>query len=265
MGKKKNYVRNSKGRFAKRPVVATTGFTLRDMVVKKGLAKGSRSSLAKLVRSVAEPKDTNNDPVIYAFNPNNSTCSAAVDLIAPTLDLIAHGSQNGQRIGNRIYLKKFDLRLSFNMFPAYVNSASFRPGYVQIWLATLKDSPSTLPNATDLGRIYDDGSGASGPDGTMLATLRNLNRDYFNFRYYKKFKLGGASFGGSYNNNDYPVSKLLTIKNVVTGQVRYNDTTAVCNKYMFMFMTFTACDNTPVTTQAAVDCQFYSSISYTDV
>jgi len=223
--------------------------------------KSVKATFAKLVREVAEKKTTNNDPIGYTFNANNTTCSPAVDLIATTLDAIAHGSQNGQRIGNDIYVHKFDLKLSFSFLPGAI--ATVRPGYVQVWVATLKDSPSTLPNATDLGRIYDDGGGSSGPDGTMLATLRNLNKDYFNFKAYKMFKLGPS--GTLYANNDFPINVQMTIPGLIKGRVRYNDTTAVCNKYCFMFMAFTSADNTPVLATIPVDCQYYVSVSYSDV
>lgn len=223
--------------------------------------KNIKATFSKLVREVAEKKSTNTDPAIYAFNANNSSCSPAVDIMATSLDAIAHGSQNGQRIGNDIYVHRFEMRLALTMLPAAI--ATVRPGYVQIWIGTLKDAPSALPNATDLGRLYDDGGGASGPDGTVLATLRNLNRDYFNIKHYSIHKLGSA--GTLYPNNDYPISLRLTIPNLMKGRVRYNDTTAATNKYMFMWMAFTSADNTPILAQVPVDCQYYLSCSYSDV
>ena len=223
--------------------------------------KNIKSTFAKLVREVAEKKSTNTDPAIYAFNANNSTCSPAIDLLAITLDAISQGSANGQRVGNDIYVHQFELRVAFTMLPGAI--ATVRPGYVQIWVGSLKDSPGTIPNATDLGRIYDDGGGASGPDGTVLATLRNLNKDYFNFKYYGLHKIGAA--GTLYPNNDYPASVRLTIPNLMKGRVRYNDSTAATNKYMCMWMAFTSCDNTPILAQVPVDCQYYVSCKYSDV
>lgn len=233
-----------------------------------------KRTIAKLVQDMAEKKQANNDPTNYAFsfagNGQNTACYPAVDLVAPTLDAIGQGVSNGQRIGNRIRIHQYELRLNFAITPAYAASASYRPGYVQLWIATLKDSPSTLPNATDLGRIYDDGGGASGPDGTMLTTLRDLNRDYFNFKIYKMFKIGASGFGGAsaaYANNDFPACVQMKIPDILKGEVRFNDTTAVCNKYAFMFMTFTACDNVPLATgtPAPVDCTYYINCKYSDI
>lgn len=236
---------------------ATTKKAMTQLVGKKNI----KATFSKLVREVAEKKSTNTDPAIYAFNANNSTCSPAIDIMATSLDAIGHGSQNGQRIGNDIYVHHFEMRIALTMLPAAIGTV--RPGYVQIWIGNLKDSPNTIPSATDLGRLYDDGGGASGPDGTVLATLRNLNRDYYNFKHYSIHKIGAA--GTLYPNNDYPISIRLSIPNLMKGRVRYNDTTAACNKYMFMWMAFTSADNTPILAQIPVDCQYYLSCKYSDI
>lgn len=236
---------------------ARTKKSMQQLVGKKNI----KATFSKLVREVAEKKTTNTDPLIYAFNANNSSCSPAVDLMAISLDAIGQGVSNGQRIGNDIYVHDMTIRIAMTMLPGAI--ATVRPGYVQIWIGTLKDSPASLPNATDLGRLYDDGGGASGPDGTVLATLRNLNKDYFNFKHYSIHKLGSA--GTLYPNNDYPISLRINIPGIVKGRVRYNDTTAATNKYCFMWMAFTSSDNTPILAQVPVDCQYYVSCKYSDI
>jgi len=240
---------SSAGAKSKKGVVSAT----------QAVKKTPKQVISKIVREIAEKKTTNNEPQSYLFNLTNSACSAPVDLVFAALDGITQGPANGQRIGNEIYVHEYELRMSFSMLPA---ASGLAPVLVQMWIATLKDDPAKLPTVTDLGRIYDDGGGVSGPDGTMLATLRNLNTDYWNFKVYKSFKLGFS--GGSMPNNECPVNVLMKVPNLVKGKVRYNDATVVCNKHAFLFMTYTTLDNTPVTVRL-VDCQYYVACKYSDI
>lgn len=223
--------------------------------------KSIKATFSKLVREVAEKKSTNTDPLKYVFNLNNTTCSPAVDLMSISLDAIAHGSLEGQRIGNEIYVHEMTVKLSISMATLLV----LKPGFVQIWIGTLKDSPSSTPNAADLTKLYDDGGGAVGPDGTVLATLRNLNYDYFNIKHYSIHKLGYAATSSGSNNNDFPMNIRMKIPNLVKGRVRYNDTTAACNKYMFMWMAFTTYDGSIIPGTNPVECDYYVSCKYSDV
>lgn len=227
-----------------------------------------RKPMVNLIKNtiykMAEIKSVNTDPVTYAFNANNTTCSPAVDLCTP-LNQIASGNIDGSRIGNRIRLVKYDLRMTFNINSSYSSSGTFRGGYVQVWLATLKGDKFGQPNATDLTRIYNDGSGSGGPDQTVLQSMRDLNRDYYNFRYYKKFKLGPA--GGNYVNNDFPAQRFLTIRNIFKKgtQVTWNDSFTQPDKAMYMFCHFVECTGATLTVTVPVDCQYYISCRYIDL
>lgn len=237
-------------------------------VVRKAKRVAKKKMMTNFVKNtiykMAEAKSVNTDPVIYSFNANNSTCSPAYDLCAP-LNQIATGNTDGSRIGNRIRLLKYDLRMSFNINSSYSSNGTFRGGYVQVWLATLKGDKFGLPNATDLTRIYNDGSGSAGPSANPLDALRDLNRDYFSFRYYKKFKLGPA--GGNYVNNDFPAQRFLTIRDVFKKgtEIVWNDSFTQPNKAMFLFCHFVECTGAQLTVSVPVDCQYYLSVKYIDV
>lgn len=228
----------------------------------------SKKPMVNLIKNtiykMAEVKSVNTDPVIYAFNANNSTCSPSYDLCAP-LNQIATGNTDGSRVGNRIRLLKYDLRMSFNINSSYSSSGTFRGGYVQVWLATLKGDKFGAPNATDLTRIYNDGNSSSGPSANPLDALRDLNRDYFNFRYYKKFKLGPA--GGNYVNNDFPAQRFLTIRNIFKKgtEVTWNDAFTQPNRAMYLFMHFVECTGAQLTVTVPCDCQYYISARYIDL
>lgn len=239
--------------------------------VRKGVRRvrrGAAPNFARKVKSVmlnyAEVKSVNTDPTTYAFNANNSTCSPAVDLCV-CLENIATGNTDGSRVGNRIRLKQFDLVCNLTMNPSYVSSATFRGGMVQIWLATLKSDKFGTPNATDLTRIYEDGSGSVGPSSSMLETLRDLNKNYFNFHAYRKFKLGPS--GSPYPNNDFPIQKSVVFKNIFKPNttVVYNDGLLATNKAMFMFCHFTEITSQPLTVSVPVTMEYFVRCKYIDI
>lgn len=212
--------------------------------------------------NICEVKSVNQDPTSYGFLGDNSVCSPAVSLVG-CIENTSTGNTDGARIGNRIVIKEFNVKMNFTMAPGYVSGATFRPGYVFVWLATLKSDPAGSPNAVDLTRIYDDGSGAAGPDHTVLSTMRNLNRNYFNFIRHKRFKLGGA--GSPYPNNDFPIQKSLTFKNVLKGEVIYNDGLLANNKKLYMFCHFVTVDSVRLTVTPPVLCDYYVSCKYLDL
>lgn len=230
------------------------------------VSRRSSATFAKKVRNVlmktCEVKNVNTDPLQYGFNANNGTCSSAVDLCAP-LENMSIGATDGARLGNRIRLKRYDLRMCFTMNPDYVNGNTFRPGYVQVWLATLKTDKSAMPNAVDLTRIYEDGGASSGPNHLVINSLRDLNRNYYNFHAYKKFKLGGAT--NAYPNNDFPIQKFLTFKNILKGEVVWNDTTLSCNKALYLFCHFVTVDSIQLSISVPIICDFYISCKYIDI
>lgn len=253
------YVRYRRRRNAKKPV----------RKVRKGVRRVRRSTrgafsrkVKKVISRMAEVKSVNTDPTTYAFNANNSTCSPAVDLTTP-LEQIATGNTNGSRIGNRVQLKRYDIRMNFYMNPTYVSGATFRPGFVHVWFGTLKNDKFAQPNATDLTRLYDDGSGSAGPDQTVLSTLRDINKDYFNIHAYRKFKLGGA--GSPYPNNDFPIQKTIIVKNLLKGQVVWNDGLLAVNKSMYLWAHFTTVDSVNITIVPPILCDYYLSVKYTDL
>lgn len=237
--------------------------------VRKGVRRvrrSTRSTFARKVKKVitrmAEVKSVNTDPTNYAFNANNGTCSSAVDLTT-ALEQIATGNTNGSRIGNRVQLKRYDIRMNFYMNPTYVSGATFRPGFVHVWFGTLKSDKFAQPNSTDLSRLFDDGNGSISPDNTVLSTLRDVNKDYFNIHAYRKFKLGGA--GSPYPNNDFPIQKTLIVKNLLKGQVVWNDGLLAVNKAMFMWCHFTTVDSVLLTVTVPVLCDYYISCKYVDM
>jgi len=216
------------------------------------------SIIKKVVRSLAEKKSVNTDPIAYTFNGNNATMSAAVDLTAP-LVAIAQGNTDGTRVGNRIRLTRYTLKIAFNFLGG---ASGVDQGVVQMFIGRMKNDPSGTPNATDLARIYQDGASTASADGTMLATLRDINTDYFQIVAYRKFKLGLATAS---NNNDFPLYQEFVIDNLLKGDVIYNDALTPANKFLFMWCQVTSLDDTNIITSSQVAARYYISCEYTDI
>jgi len=222
------------------------------------------SVIKKVVRSLAEKKSVNTDPQTYTFNASNATMSAAVDLAAP-LAAIAQGNTDGTRVGNRIRLVRYTLKINFNAFYNTGVPATDVPLVVQMFIGRLKQDPAQLPSSTDLGRIYDDGSGSAGADGTMLSTLRDINTEYFNIVAYRKFKLGIAiGTGNTYANNDFPLCQEFVLNDLLKGEVIFNDALTPVNKFLYMWCTATRLDSA-TTSAAPCVCRYYISCQYTDI
>lgn len=225
--------------------------------------KGNMVTLIKqTVKSMAEVKHSNVDPTNYGFNANNTTCSPAVDLTL-ALESIGQGANDGSRVGNQIMIKRYDMTMNFYMFPAYISGATFRPGFVHIWIGYLKSDKYGTPNATDLLKLKQDGGNSVGVDQTVLSTLRKDNLDYFTIVAKRKFKLGGS--GSPYPNNDFPIQKSIKFKNLLKGKVIYNDASSINNKSLFMWCHFVTVDSVPLTVSIPVLCDYFIECDYIDI
>lgn len=220
------------------------------------------SIIKRVVRSLAEKKSVNTDPVNYTFNNVNTTMSPAVDLTT-ALSGIAQGNTDGTRVGNRIRLARYTLKINFFIAPTVVAPGAYM---VQMFIGTLKQDPAQLPSATDLTRIYEDGVGSAGADGTMLSTIRDINTEYFKIVAYKKFKLGPAdsSVLSGQPNNDFPFFQEFVINDLLKGEVTYNDALTPSNKFLYMWCTATSLYDV-ATTSPPVLCRYYVSCQYTDI
>lgn len=250
--------------------------------VKKAVKQTPKAIIAKVVRDLAEKKSFNTDPVLMGFSSRNTFMSPndgsgpppvlqAHNLCAP-LNITSQGAGAGDRIGNKIYIHDYSIRMNFTVNKTYLSSATFLPGVVQVWIGRVKSDPARSPTMTDMTRLYDDGGGSvNASDGTMLATLRDNNTDYFDIVAYRKFWLGGSSAstgvgGPFYGNNNFSAQKTIIIKNLLKGKVTFNDTTNSQNdKFLFMWYTFTTLDSTALTVSVPVDGQYYISGHFSDV
>lgn len=239
-----------------------------------------KAMIAKVIREIAEKKSFNTDPVLMGFSAANNFMSpnagspgyalAPHNLVAP-INLISQGTGAGDRIGNKIYLHEYTIKMNFTMNKNYVSNATFLPGVVQVWIGRIKHDPAKAPTITDIGRLCDDGSGSvTASDGSMLTTLRDNNLDYFDIVAYRRFWLGSAGAQGAgaplYPNNNFSAQKSIIIKNLLKGKVTFNDTTNSQNdKFLYMWYTFTTLDGTVLSNSVPVEGQYYISGKFSDV
>ena len=249
---------------------------------KKAVRQTPKSIIAKVVRDLAEKKNFNTDPVLMSFSARNTYMSPndgtgpppalqAHDLCAP-LNITGQGAGSGERIGNKIFVHSYTIKMNFTVNKTYLSSATFLPGGVQVWIGRVKSDPGRAPNMTDITKLCDDGSGAvNASDGSMLTTLRDNNTDYFDIVAYRRFWLGGSASmtgvgGPFYGNNNFSAQKTIVIKNLVKGKVTFADAQNGFNdKNLFMWYTFTTLDGSLLTVSVPVEGQYYISGTFSDL
>lgn len=226
------------------------------MLRRKGKSVKKTTALIKrVIERQAETKFGSNDPVVYSYRsaaPYNASMSPAVDLLSTLWSGITQGTTQGSRIGNKIRIKQLNLVLSVS---------SSQPYIVQVWIGKLKETPSTLPDSTQLAKIYQDGSSVASSDGTLLALTRKVNKDIFTIVGYKKMV-----FNMNANSSDYNF-KNITIPLKMKGVVNYNDTGTETNKYLFMWSNITYATgvaHADASINDNVRFNYYTYCSYTD-
>lgn len=247
---KKNYTKK-KGKRSYRKKKTTNTKTVQALVDKALLKK-------------AETKQTSADPMHYIFNDYNYSMSPAVDLISQFIE-IPNGTKDGQRIGEEIQTKKAELKLLITA-PTDVTQVT-EPWIVQVWIGYYKKDRSSIPNADQLARIYDDGAGISGSDGNLLSLLRNNNTDEFRIMHYRKFKVGQSD-----HNNDFKYYRTHTFDlTTKMGKLTFGDTVGTpnipVNKNMYMWCQYTSANNNVETysTNEKPNVRYYMNYKYTDV
>jgi len=242
--------------------------TIKKKVSSSATVKTIKNIVKKQLMVVAETKYTDADSNGYTFI-GNQVCSPAVSLLTPFTS-ITPGVAQGQRIGNRIKCTKFNLKMCLQPNTQEVSDPSFAdiPMLVQIWIGKLKNV-TTAPNAGNLTQLYQDGSSTSAPNGTLLQTMRSVNKDSYDIYKSWKFKLGPSGVTPT-NNNDFPFLKMLSYDvKQMHGEVIYADTgTFPTNKFLYMWATYTKMDQTIDSTASAKDpilFDYYIDLEFKDI
>lgn len=182
-----------------------------------------RSSLKRLVRreivKQAEPKTQQNFVLQHDILPSNA---AAFDtqLLPLTPDaiglLIAQGSAQGQRVGNRVRIKSLTFKgvihpLAYN---ATTNPTPC-PVQVNIWLFYDKTNPTVVPTPKLNGDFLQFGNTTSGLQNDLMDTVAPVNTDRYRVFAKRTYKIGYAEntgtgaipAQGNLANNDFKLNQ----------------------------------------------------------
>jgi len=135
--------------------------------------------------------------------------------IEPTAIVIPQGTGQGNRIGNRIKIKKFQFKGTLVPQPY---DATFNPQplpvQVKMWIFYDKKFPTDVPNPTVSNDFFQNGSSATGFSNDLIDMWRPVNTDRYRILATKTFKLGPASNTGS--------GAVPTLQNLANNDFKYN-------------------------------------------
>lgn len=223
---------------------------------KKAVAKrGPRASFTQKVQAIISRNNENKfTQTLTAINPvslftngqfNFFVWTPGQDVANNRLFNLQSGTQEGQRLGNDIKLKRWVIKGIIE--PKYrpgegtpLNNATLENsyvGYVDVYFG--KYLKNSAPISTTLGALYQNGSATSTPACKSTDMLYPLNKDGYKVYYHRRFKMGAASDSVTYNtniatlsvshpaNNDFNVSKTFgfdVCKYILKNKVlKYND------------------------------------------
>lgn len=228
--------------------------------------------LTKAVKQViykeAETKHTPIDENEYALTTITSSFQGSVNL-SNCLSL-PQGTGDGERIGNKIHVSKANLNLIVRRNDS---GSSLVPCEFHLFIGYLRQERGTTPDGY-FPLIFQDGTGTIGWNGTMIRTLRKVNKDLFIIYKRIVIKCGpSTSSSAQFNNNDFPALTRKTINlKPLLGLVTYGDdgTSANFNKDLFMWGGYVyindAIDNLAVSPNLKpIDVLYYVDMEFKDI
>jgi len=252
------------GKYTKRRVYRKR--TTAKKSVKKVVKKANKQVFAKKVKQVinrmAEEKQAANfggGQQIQVFDASSSPPQSSIIDITSCLYSIGQGAGQGERIGNRISLCKFN----FKGYITFNPSGSTVPLYVKMIVFKQKLDG----NSPDMSRMLHNGNTDIAPTNTLRDILIPLNNDYYTIFATRTFKLSNTNITNN-GNNDFSLTKFFNInmlkhcKNVV-----YSDSlTDPTNKKFYVGFLAGFNDGTvvPVSTNIAL-LNFETIVKYRDI
>jgi len=177
MGYKRSYKRKAKRsmRYGKKRSYKTAKVSPKiKTYVKRELARNVENKL----------KDTEIGPK----NVNNTITDTTVVNLLPQ---IQQGTTQSTRIGNKIKIKNFWLRLSITLSPIAGIIANPLPTYIDVYLFKTKyqNNWDGALSSTDMTEFLQNDSSASSYTGAVLDGLRQVNTDLFKCCIHKRITL----------------------------------------------------------------------------
>lgn len=170
----------------------------------------SRSVKQALVKSVLN-KMVETKTAVYNFSGNPASLQSGTTslsgnywIVTPSASSIGYtisqGTQNNQRIGNKIYSRS--LIVDYVLFPLSYNASTnttMLPQEVIIYFFKSKSSPSNPISSSDLPYLYENGTATIGPYGYLLDLTKRINKEDWVYLTHRRHKVGRSIVGNSSN------------------------------------------------------------------
>lgn len=267
--------------------------------VKKAVRTFKRKVFAKRVRKIvqrsAETKHVSKRGTKYCVRMQNAQTSLNTNMwiLSPSTGAdnttyggvdVAKGTSDGQRVGNKITLKKAMFNIS--MYPTPYNAATNvnpTPQVVRMYFFRTKINKNTVPASTTLngpgGNFFQDGTTATGFIGTLADINMRLNDDLYTYVGSKTVKLGYASNNGTgagsqpgpqyFQNNDFRMNytKRMNITKYLPKQFLWDDAGNVVTPYTYCLIQPLNADgsNNASLVESPINCIYEQYYEYTDV
>lgn len=157
-----------------------------------------------------------------AFGSVNNNTSMYMFPMLPQSGIwsIPLGVTQGNRVGNKIAIRKVVLRYTLNAL-AYdaVSNTSCMPCEVDMFLGNVKRYRGELPTSTDIGSLFDGGSTSYAPVASLIDLTSPINTDYWDIKKRWRHKVGNSDVTGSgaqagaqyFANNDFKLNVVRTL------------------------------------------------------
>jgi len=147
---------------------------------------------------------------------------------------IQQGLGQGDRIANKIKIMRAMFRYVINPLPYDIGSNAFpTPTEVMIIFGFTKGQPSVTPNSSFVAQIFQSGSTALAPTGTLPDLIQPFNTDVFTIKKVIRHKIGNSAVEGTggqanrayFANNDfkYNAVRSVNITNIYPKSLQWTD------------------------------------------
>lgn len=199
----------SSRKYAKKRTYKKRTYKKRAMPIKRMIRR-------EIARNV-ENKTQQNFVLQQDILPSSAATAAFDDLITPLQPdavglIISQGTGQGQRIGNRIKIKKLTFKgvIHPTQYNATTN-ATPAPVMIKMWIFYNKENPTLTPTVKADGDFLQFGNGISGLQNDLMDMFAPVNQDKYRVLTSRIFKLGYASYTGTgalpqqgnLSNNDF--------------------------------------------------------------
>jgi len=189
--------------------------------------------------------------------------------LTEAMDNIGQGTGQGDRIGNRITIKR-------NMFKGYIYAINNtltggNPTNVTMYIGRLKAGISTPTNST-IAQMFQAGDTTFSPTDDNRTALYQINKNLWTVFYKRTFKIGGATSTSANSipaNNDYKalVRFSIDVSKYHPRIVNYNDTNNIStNVGLYAWFTIANYNDQVITVGYSPQVQYVAinEVSYTD-